>query len=204
MGNTAIKHKEHKAVLNNTPWEILIHAGIEKLLESKDIAAVISKEHTKETPLRFVNALREYFAGVYKDPREVLTTEFAEKYDEMVIVKDISFVSFCAHHLAPFSGKVHFGYIPNKKIVGLSKIPRLIEVLSKRPQVQEKLTVEIADIFMEVVKPKGCAVSIEATHLCMAHRGVKKEGATTKTCAVRGVFKGKSTKQEFMSQIGGK
>lgn len=182
------------------PWQADLYSGIAKLLEVPEVAATLSQAHVEATPQRVVNAFSEYFSGCWRDPREVLMTTFNESYDEMVVVKDINFVSFCAHHLAPFIGKVHFGYLPNKKVIGLSKIPRLIEVLSRRPQVQEKLTCEIADIFMDVVKPKGCAVAIEATHLCMSIRGVRKE-AVTKTLAVRGQFSKMITKNEFLEQI---
>ena len=160
-------------------------------------------EHIKNTPTRFETAMFELMEGAWEDPAEVLHSGFEEtEYDEMIYVNNISFVSLCSHHLLPFIGRVHFAYIPTGKIVGLSKIPRMIEILAKRPQVQERLTVQIVDTFMKEVHPKGCAAVAEAYHMCMAIRGVKKEGAYMKTTALRGVFKSqKETRAEFLDGI---
>jgi GTP cyclohydrolase IA len=166
------------------------------------IKASISEEHTDNTPGRIAVTMIEMFEGCWQDPKEVLQTSFTEeKYDQMIYVNSISFVSMCAHHNLPFFGKTYFAYLPDKKIVGLSKIPRLVEVYSRRPQVQEKLTCEIVDMFNDVVKPSGCGIVIEAIHLCMAIRGVENETAYSKTTALRGCFTDGSTKAEFLEGI---
>ncbi|MGI5875827.1 MAG: GTP cyclohydrolase I FolE [Dethiobacteria bacterium] len=142
------------------------------------------------TPRRVAKMYKEVFGGLTQDPREPLKTCFVEdKHDEMVIVKDITLYSMCEHHLLPFYGKAHIVYIPNEgRIVGLSKLVRVVELISRRPQLQERITSKIADIIMEVLNPKGVVVVVEAEHLCMSIRGVKKPGATTITSAVRGIF----------------
>lgn len=178
-------------------WQTLVGNGIEKFLNNCSEL----NEHTDKTPQRFIEALEEYTEGYKTDPRELLQKSFTEeKYDQMIAINDISFISHCIHHLAPFAGKIHFAYMPNKKIVGLSKIPRFIEVLSHRFQIQEKLSDEIVDIFDEVVKPKGCGVVIEATHFCICARGVKLKGSYTRTNSIRGNFLESSMKAEFFSQ----
>ena len=160
-------------------------------------------EHLSGTPARLVKSFKkDFFKGVAVDPKSVLTTLFSKrKYDEVIIVSNIHFTSFCAHHLLPFIGQVHFGYMPSTKIVGLSKIPRLVDALSRRLQVQENLTEEIADVFYDTVQPEGCGVVIEAMHTCMSVRGVEKQGAIIETTALRGRFKDPSLKAEFLSQI---
>lgn len=176
----------------------------DQLLKYPDIASLIDKEHVSKTPERVVDSLvDELFKGCWEKPEDVLNTTFSESiYDEIVYVADIQFVSICAHHLLPFFGKVHFGYLPDKKIVGLSKIPRLVNVFARRPQVQEKLTLDIVDSFTRLLEPKGCGVVIEAYHLCMMIRGVEQKTAFTKTTALRGCFKtAESTKQEFLHGI---
>lgn len=185
-------------------WQEALQNAITAMLNEQKFSQHISENHVRDTPQRVVKAFEEYFSGLDQDPEEVLRRGFeVGNYDEMVYVKNISFVSFCAHHLAPFIGKVHFAYLPHKQIVGLSKIPRLVEVYSKRPQVQEKLTAEIVDTFQKVVKPKGCGAVVEALHLCMAIRGVKKDQAVTRTTALRGCFKKETTKQEFLDGVKG-
>jgi GTP cyclohydrolase IA len=179
--------------------------GIIKLLEIQEIRQTLNEEHIANTPTRFCAALQELLSGWRQDPEEILKNgSFNEgAYDEMIIIKDIDFVSLCAHHLLPFIGKVHFGYIPGKKIVGLSKIPRLVEALARRPQIQEHLSVQIVDTFEEVIEPRGCGVVIEATHLCMTIRGVRKPGAITNTTALRGIFKNyEATHHEFLNKVG--
>lgn len=184
-------------------WCEELEDAIELLMKHPKVAASISKVHTEDTPRRVVKAFGEYFSGLMEDPKEVLERSFESgKCDQMVTLFNIPFISYCSHHLLPFAGHVHFGYLPDNTIVGLSKIPRLIEIYSRRPQVQEKLTNEIVDTFFEIVKPRGCGVVVDAEHMCMVVRGVKKEGVITRTTAIRGVFNTEpSVKQEFLSGI---
>src|SRR6202161_521390 len=145
----------------------------------------------QDTPARVARAYREIFAGLYTDPDSVLNTMFDEDHDEMVIVKEIPLYSTCEHHLVSFHGVAHVGYIPGKdgRVTGLSKIARLVDLYAKRPQVQERLTSQIADALVNKLDPRGVIVVVEAEHLCMAMRGVRKPGAVTTTSAVRGQFK---------------
>jgi GTP cyclohydrolase I len=145
----------------------------------------------RDTPARVARAYREMFAGLYTDPDSVLNTMFDEDHDEMVIVKEIPLYSTCEHHLVSFHGVAHVGYIPGKdgRVTGLSKIARLVDLYAKRPQVQERLTSQIADALVRKLDPRGVIVVVEAEHLCMAMRGVRKPGAVTTTSAVRGQFK---------------
>ena len=144
-----------------------------------------------DTPARVARAYREMFAGLYENPDDVLNTTFDEQHDEMVLVKQIPMYSTCEHHLVSFHGMAHVGYIPGAdgRVTGLSKIARLVDLYAKRPQVQERLTAQIADALMRKLDPRGAIVVIEAEHLCMSMRGVRKPGATTTTSAVRGQFK---------------
>lgn len=160
------------------------------------------REGLVETPKRVRKMYEEVFAGYEVDPREVLGVTFDERHEELVIVKDITYYSHCEHHMAPFFGKVHIGYIPSGRIAGLSKFARLVEAITRRLQVQERVTSEIADIFEEVLKPHGTMVVVEGEHLCMCARGVKKPGAKTITSAVRGWFRNDAAlRAEFMSLI---
>jgi GTP cyclohydrolase I len=145
----------------------------------------------RETPARVARAYREMFAGLYTDPDSVLNTMFDEDHDELVLVKEIPLYSMCEHHLVAFHGVAHVGYIPGDdgRVTGLSKIARLVDLYSKRPQVQERLTSQIADALVKKLNPRGVIVVVEAEHLCMAMRGVRKPGAVTTTSAVRGLFK---------------
>ncbi|OBI15053.1 MULTISPECIES: GTP cyclohydrolase I FolE [unclassified Mycobacterium] len=145
----------------------------------------------RETPARVARAYQEMFAGLYTDPDSVLNTMFDEEHDELVLVKEIPLYSTCEHHLVSFHGVAHVGYIPGAdgRVTGLSKIARLVDLYAKRPQVQERLTSQIADALMKKLNPRGVIVVIEAEHLCMAMRGVRKPGAVTTTSAVRGLFK---------------
>lgn len=145
----------------------------------------------RETPARVARAYREMFAGLYTDPDSVLNTMFDEDHDELVLVKEIPLYSTCEHHLVAFHGVAHVGYIPGNdgRVTGLSKIARLVDLYSKRPQVQERLTSQIADALVKKLNPRGVIVVVEAEHLCMAMRGVRKPGAITTTSAVRGLFK---------------
>jgi GTP cyclohydrolase I len=160
------------------------------------------REGLRETPARVARMYAEVFQGLHQDPRVHLRKLFTQKYDEMVLIKGIRFVSFCEHHLLPIIGHAHVAYIPNGQVIGLSKIPRVIDVLSRRPQMQERLTEELAELFMRELDAKGVAVVIEATHSCMTIRGVNKPDSTFVTSAMRGVFKERlATRTEVMSLI---
>ena len=164
------------------------------------------RDGLRETPARVARALAEQFAGLGMRPADVLTTVFDADHDEMVLVKDIEVYSTCEHHLVPFFGRAHVGYIPNEKgqITGLSKLARLVDLYARRPQVQERMTSQIADALMETLDPRGVVVIIEAEHLCMSMRGVRKPGAKTVTSAVRGCFlSSESTRAEAMSLLTG-
>ena len=162
------------------------------------------REGLRNTPARVARAYRESFEGLQQDPADVLTTIFDEGHDEMVLVRDISFNSFCEHHLVPFMGKASVGYIPNEsgQITGLSKLARLVDVYARRPQVQERLTTQIADMLEATLNPRGVIVVVQAEHLCMSIRGVRKPGVLTVTSAVRGQFRTSvATRSEAMSLI---
>lgn len=161
------------------------------------------EEHIEKTPTRIVNSMMELFRGCWQNPEEELRTAFMEtSYDEMIFINDIPFVSSCAHHQLPFVGKAHFAYIPNGKIVGLSKVPRLIDAYAYRPQIQEKLTVEIVHAFNTIIQPKGCGLVVEAHHFCMMVRGAESSPSYAKTQALRGVFKtSEVTRNEFLNGI---
>jgi GTP cyclohydrolase I len=161
----------------------------------------------QETPARVARAYAETFGGLGQDPSEVLSTAFDEDHDELVLVKDIPMFSTCEHHLVPFHGVAHVGYIPGEdgRVTGLSKLARLVDIYARRPQVQERMTSQIADALNDVLKPRGVLVVIEAEHLCMAMRGIRKPGATTVTSAVRGIFRDNApTRSEAMSLILGR
>ncbi|MEV6839208.1 GTP cyclohydrolase I FolE [Streptomyces sp. NPDC051133] len=161
------------------------------------------REGLKDTPARVARAYRELLAGLWQAPEDVLTTTFDLGHDEMVLVKDIEIVSLCEHHLLPFHGVAHIGYIPAEtgKITGLSKLARLVEVFARRPQVQERLTTQIADSLMRILEARGAIVVIEAEHMCMSVRGIRKPGAKTTTSAVRGQLRDATTRAEAMSLI---
>jgi GTP cyclohydrolase I len=162
------------------------------------------REGLRETPDRVARMYAEVFQGLHQDPRAHLNKLFTQKYDEMVLVRDIEFESFCEHHLLPFTGKAHVAYLPNGKVIGLSKIPRVIDVLAKRPQMQERLTEEVADLLMRELDAKGVAVVMEATHSCMTVRGVHRPGSSFVTSAMRGAFKKRvATRTEVLSLIFG-
>jgi GTP cyclohydrolase IA len=161
------------------------------------------REGLLETPARVARAYAEQFAGLFMEAEDVLTTVFEEGHDEMVLVKDIEVYSTCEHHLVPFHGIAHVGYIPGEdgRITGLSKIARLVDVFAKRPQVQERLTTQIADAMMRILRPRGVIVVIQCEHLCMSMRGVRKPGSRTVTSAVRGSFRDPATRAEAMSLV---
>src|SRR5215469_4514058 len=165
----------------------------------------LGREGLAETPARVVNAFEEWFAGYDQDPEEYLTRTFEEieGYDDMVILKDIRFESHCEHHLAPIIGHVHVGYLPTNRVVGISKLARVVEAYAKRLQVQEKMNAQIANTIQKVLQPKGVAVVIEATHQCMTTRGVHKNGVTMVTSTMLGDFRRNSdTRREFLNIIG--
>jgi GTP cyclohydrolase I len=163
------------------------------------------REGLEGTPARVARSYGEFFGGYEQDPAEVLKTTFSEVegYDEMVVVRDIPLMSHCEHHMVPFLGKAHVAYLPDRRVVGLSKLARVVEIYARRLQIQEKLTVQIADTINRELKPKGVAVVIEAQHQCMTMRGVHKPGADTITSRMLGAFRTKdATRKEFFSLIG--
>jgi GTP cyclohydrolase I len=177
-----------------------IRAAVREILEA--VGEDPDREGLRETPERVARMYAEMFSGLAADPCAPLRRTFTEKYDEMVLVKDIEFSSVCEHHLMPFIGKAHVAYLPNGKIVGLSKIPRVVEILSRRPQVQERMTEELADLLEGQLDARGVAVVLEAMHTCMAVRGVRKPDALCITSAMRGAFrKNVSTRAELMALI---
>ncbi|HEY8448204.1 MAG TPA: GTP cyclohydrolase I FolE [Thermomicrobiales bacterium] len=174
----------------------------------REILLAIGEDPNREgllrTPERVARSYAELFAGMREDPRRHLAVTFDERHSEMVMLRDIPFASVCEHHLLPFIGKAHIGYIPQGRVVGLSKLARLVEGYARRPQVQERLTSEIADAIMEELRPDGCGVVIEAVHTCMTIRGIKKAGATMITSAMRGGFRRRpETRAEFMAFVRG-
>ncbi|MEW6675452.1 MAG: GTP cyclohydrolase I FolE [Nitrospirota bacterium] len=178
-----------------------IEKGVRLILEG--IGEDPERAGLKETPERVARMYEEIFAGLATPTEELLKHMEGESHDEMVLLKDIPFYSVCEHHLLPFIGRAHVAYIPSGgKIVGLSELAKAVEVLAKRPQVQERLTTQLVDLIMERLKPKGAMVIIDAEHLCMSMRGVKKPGARTVTSAVRGIFRSKqSTREELLELI---
>ena len=176
--------------------------AVERLLEA--IGEDPGREGLKDTPRRVAEMYREIFAGIHEDPEAVLDVTFEAGHNEMVMVRNIPLQSMCEHHLVPFIGKAHVAYIPSKegRITGLSKLARLVQLLAKRPQVQERLTTQVADTIDDVLQPRGVFVVMEAEHLCMTMRGVRAPGSVTVTSAVRGVFKSDArTRAEAMSHL---
>lgn len=180
-----------------------IKTAVRMILEA--IGEDPDREGLLETPRRVADMYEEVFAGLHRDPADRLSAIFSEDHEEMVIVRDISFESMCEHHLVPFIGKAHVVYIPKKgKVVGLSKLARVVEDFSRRPQLQERLTSQIANLLMEKLDPSGVMVVVEAEHMCMTMRGVRKPGATTVTSAVRGTLATNvATRAEAMALIKG-
>lgn len=163
-----------------------------------------SREGLKDTPRRVAEMYEELFAGMGKDPVEELSVGYEESHREMVVLKDIPFYSMCEHHLLPFYGVVHIGYIPNKdgRVVGISKLARVVEIIARRPQIQERMASQIADAIVEGLDPDGVAVVVRGEHLCMIMRGIKKPGASVITSALRGAFRKRAaSRSEFMSLI---
>jgi len=182
------------------------HARIERAV--REILFAVGenpdREGLLETPARVARMYAELFAGLHDDPRRHLKKFFSEKYDEVVLVRDISFNSMCEHHMLPFMGQAHIGYLPKGRVIGLSKLARVVEVVARRPQVQERMTETIADLLVEELDAKGVAVVIEATHTCMTIRGICKPGSLCVTSAMRGIFRSHlSSRSEIMTLIYG-
>jgi GTP cyclohydrolase IA len=181
----------------------VIQEAVRSLLEA--IGEDVSRDGLKGTPRRVADMYEEIFSGLKRDPAAELDVVFEAGHDEMIMVKDIPLYSMCEHHLIPFLGQAHVAYIPNKRgqITGLSKLARVVDVLARRPQVQERLTTQVADAIEQALAPRGVLVVIEAEHLCMSMRGVQKPGSRTVTSAVRGVFRrSEATRAEAMNLIG--
>jgi GTP cyclohydrolase IA len=179
-----------------------IEAAVREILQA--VGEDPDREGLRDTPARVARMYAELFSGLHVDPRQFLSKTFTQKYDEMVVVKDIDFASMCEHHLLPFTGHAHIAYLPNGRIVGLSKLARVVEVLSRRPQVQERMTEQLADLLTEQTGARGVGVVLEATHTCMTIRGIRKPNSICTTSAMRGVFREKqSTRAELMSLIYG-
>jgi len=180
-----------------------VEAGVRLILEG--IGEDLGRDGLRDTPARVARMYSEITSGLLEDPTRVLEAVFEEGHDEMVMIRDIPMASICEHHLIPFVGKAHVAYIPNEqgRITGLSKLARLVDGLARRPQVQERLTAQVADAMVERLEPRGALVVIEAEHLCMSMRGVRKPGAVTVTSAVRGMFRDSmSTRLEAMNLLG--
>ncbi len=194
---------DHSATLTTPDFDqARAEAAVRELLIA--VGEDPDRQGLQDTPARVARSYREIFAGLYTDPDEVLTTMFDEQHDEMVLVKDIPMYSTCEHHLVSFHGVAHVGYIPGRdgRVTGLSKLARVVDLYAKRPQVQERLTGQIADAMMRKLDPRGAIVVIEAEHLCMAMRGIRKPGAVTTTSAVRGQFKtDKASRSEALDLI---
>jgi len=184
--------KEQKSDFENAVKTMMLHVGEDP-----------NREGLLETPRRVKKAYEFIYGGYKEDPREILSSAlFTSSNDEMVLLKDIEFYSTCEHHLLPIIGRVHVAYIPDGKVVGLSKIPRVVNVFARRMQIQEQLTEQIADAIMDTIAPKGVAVVIQARHMCMEMRGVEKINSTTTSSALRGLFKkDQKTRSEFFSLI---
>lgn len=190
----------------------LITAGVDQERIERAVQEIIvgigenpEREGLRETPRRIAEMYGELFAGIDCDPRDVLAKSFEESHKEMVVLKDVPFYSLCEHHFLPFHGRAHVGYVPDGRVVGVSKLARAIDIVARRPQLQERLTSEIADAIMDGLSPDGVGVVIEAEHLCMTMRGVQKPGAVMITSAMRGGFRRRGvTRSEFLTLVRGR
>jgi len=196
--------KHHGAVAGSAP--AVDQPRIERAV--REILAAVGEDPDREglleTPARVARMYAELFSGLHEDPRQHLKKFFTEKYDEVVLVRDITFNSMCEHHMLPFMGKAHIGYLPAGRVIGLSKLARVVESVARRPQVQERMTETIADLLVEELEAKGVAVVIEASHSCMTIRGIRKPGSICVTSAMRGIFKSHlSSRAEIMTLIYG-
>jgi GTP cyclohydrolase I len=209
LENTMIGSRAGEEDETPAPREALTSVDLPRIQRAvREILAAVGenpdREGLLETPARVARMYAELFSGLHNDPREHLRKFFTEKYDELVLVRDISFNSMCEHHLLPFMGVAHVGYIPNGRVIGLSKLARVVEVVSKRPQVQERMTEEIAHLLIEELDVKGVAVVVEATHTCMTIRGIRKPGSLCVTSAMKGQFRANlSSRSEVMTLIYG-
>ena len=186
----------------DTVDQAAVRDAVRRIIEA--IGEDPTREGLLDTPRRIAEMYGELFSGLRQDPREVLSAGFQESHREMVILKDIPFYSLCEHHFLPFHGRAHVGYVPNGRIVGASKIARAVDILARRPQMQERLTGQIADAIVEALSPDGVAVVIQAEHLCMTMRGVQKAGTTLITSAIRGAFRRRAvTRSEFLALVRG-
>lgn len=207
MSNVPVRprHRPTTAATNGAAAEVdqaRIREAVREILLA--VGEDPDREGLLETPDRVARMYAELFSGLRVDPRELLQKTFTQKYDEMVLVKDIGFSSVCEHHLLPFFGQAHIGYLPKGKIVGLSKLARAVEVLARRPQVQERMTEELAEILMSQLDARGVGVILEASHTCMTIRGVRKASSLCTTSAMRGVFRdNQSTRAELMALVYG-
>ena len=189
------------------PWEVSDEGQLDEDIPKRLLQFIgedANREGLRETPQRFLKAWRQWASGYHCKPQDILKTfeDGSDHYDEMVLVKGIPVYSHCEHHLAPFFGVAHVAYIPNQRIVGLSKIPRLVDIFARRLQVQERLTTDISHALQEALQPKGVAVVVECRHLCMESRGIERQGAVTTTSSMLGVFMDKpAARQEFMGLI---
>jgi GTP cyclohydrolase I len=175
-------------------------AAVRALLQA--IGEDPTRDGLRDTPRRIADMYAEIFAGLHADPAELLDVTFFDEHEEMVVLRDVRFESMCEHHLLPFYGVAHLGYIPRGRIVGISKLARAVEVLAQRPQVQERLTSQIADLLMERLRPKGVGVVLIAEHQCMTMRGIRKPGSKVVTSAMRGGFREReATRLEFLSLV---
>ena len=197
---------------NITPVETAAEKTRPSVEEARDAVRTLirwagddpDREGLVETPDRVVRAYGEWFAGYDDDPVAILSTTFEETngYDEMIVLRNMRFTSFCEHHMAPIIGKAHIGYLPSRRVVGISKLARLVDVYSRRLQIQEKMTAQIADTITEILEPQGVGVVIEAAHQCMTTRGVDKPGSTLSTSRMTGVFRtDPSTRREFLAAL---
>ena len=199
----AIEEFSNTGAVTNRPVDLeRISAAVVEILEA--IGEDPQRDGLLRTPERVAKMYAEVFAGLQEDPERHLEVQFEEEHDEMVMVRDIAFYSMCEHHLLPFVGKAHVAYVPGEtgKITGLSKLARLVEAYARRPQVQERLTSQVADKLMDALDPRGALVVIEAEHHCMSMRGVQKPGSLTITSAVRGIFLSDATRAEALQLIG--
>lgn len=177
-----------------------IQKGVRLIIEG--IGENPERPGLRRTPERVAELYEDIFSGLADSPADILKPMEGEKHDEMVLLKDIPFYSICEHHLLPFAGRAHIAYIPEGgRIVGISSLARALEVFAKRPQVQERLTAQLADLLMERLRPKGCMVVVDAEHLCISMRGIKKSGTRTVTSAVRGIFRTKQSTREELLQL---
>lgn len=182
--------------------EVRIARAVREILSA--VGENPDREGLLETPARVARMYTEMFSGLHEDPRTHLQKFFTEQYDEVVLVRDISFNSMCEHHMLPFMGLAHIGYMPNGRVIGLSKLARVVEVVARRPQVQERMTETIANLLLEELNAKGVAVVIEATHTCMTIRGIRKPGSLCVTSAMKGIFRSNlSSRSEMMNLIYG-